>query len=401
MFLCVGSHIIEVEVLIRGGLHMSEEINLVTEKEYNEGDRVTGTITKIDEKSVTVEISGAPFDGVIPISEISSLHIEKTSDVVSEGDVLELIIMKVEEDNFVLSKRKVDAEDAWGSLEEKYNNKETIETEVKDVVKGGLVVDLGVRGFVPASLVEDFFVESFEDYKGRTMTFKIVEMDKEKNRLILSHRAVIQEEKSAKKGEVLENLEEGQVLEGTVQRIASFGAFVDVGGVDGLVHISQLSHEHVEKVSDVLKEGETVNVKVLSVDRDSERISLSIKETLPGPWAGIEDRVPKGSILKGTVKRLVSYGAFVELFPGVEGLVHISRISHEHIGTPNEVLTEGQEIEVKVLEVNPEEERLSLSIKDLTEKENTTSYGDYEMSEDSKGFSISDVIGDQLKKFTE
>jgi len=380
---------------------MSEEINLVTEKEYNEGDRVTGTITKIDEKSVTVEISGAPFDGVIPISEISSLHIEKTSDVVSEGDVLELIIMKVEEDNFVLSKRKVDAEDAWGSLEEKYNNKETIETEVKDVVKGGLVVDLGVRGFVPASLVEDFFVESFEDYKGRTMTFKIVEMDKEKNRLILSHRAVIQEEKSAKKGEVLENLEEGQVLEGTVQRIASFGAFVDVGGVDGLVHISQLSHEHVEKVSDVLKEGETVNVKVLSVDRDSERISLSIKETLPGPWAGIEDRVPKGSILKGTVKRLVSYGAFVELFPGVEGLVHISRISHEHIGTPNEVLTEGQEIEVKVLEVNPEEERLSLSIKDLTEKENTTSYGDYEMSEDSKGFSISDVIGDQLKKFTE
>ena len=179
---------------------MSEEINLVTEKEYNEGDRVTGTITKIEEKSVTVEISGAPFDGVIPISEISSLHIEKTSDVVSEGDVLELIIMKVEEENYVLSKRKVDAEDAWGSLEEKYNNKETIETEVKDVVKGGLVVDLGVRGFIPASLVEDFFVESFEDYKGRTMPFKIVEMDKEKNRLILSHRAVIQEEKSSKKG---------------------------------------------------------------------------------------------------------------------------------------------------------------------------------------------------------
>lgn len=380
---------------------MSEEINLETQQEYNEGDRVTGTITKIEDKSVTVEITGAPFDGVIPISEISSLHIEKASDVVSEGDELELIIMKVEEDNYVLSKRKVDAEDAWGSLEEKYNNKETIETEVKDVVKGGLVVDLGVRGFIPASLVEDYFVESFEEYKGRMMTFKIVEMDKEKNRLILSHRAVIQEEKSAKKGEVLESLEEGQVLEGTVQRIASFGAFVDVGGVDGLVHISQLSHEHVEKVSDVLKEGETVSVKVLSVDRDSERISLSIKETLPGPWEGIAERVPKGAILKGTVKRLVSYGAFVELFPGVEGLVHISRISHDHIGTPNEVLTEGQTIEVKVLEVNPEEERLSLSIKDLVEKEETTSYGDYEMSEESQGFSISDVIGDQLKKFTE
>lgn len=401
MFLSVGSHIIEVEVLNRGGLHMSEEVNLETQKEYNEGDRVTGTISKIEDKSVTVEITGAPFDGVIPISEISSLHIEKTSDVVSEGDELELIIMKVEEDNYVLSKRQVDAEDAWGSLEEKYNNKETIETEVKDVVKGGLVVDLGVRGFIPASLVEDHFVESFEEYKGRMMTFKIVEMDKEKNRLILSHRAVIQEEKSVKKGEVLKNLEEGQVLEGTVQRIASFGAFVDVGGVDGLVHISQLSHEHVEKVSDVLTEGETVNVKILSVDRDSERISLSIKETLPGPWVGIEERVPKGSILKGTVKRLVSYGAFVELFPGVEGLVHISRISHDHIGTPNEVLTEGQTIEVKVLEVNPEEERLSLSIKDLVDKEEVTSYGDYQNSEESQGFSISDVIGDQLKKFTE
>ena len=390
-----------IKSFYRGGLHMSEEMNLETQSEYNEGDRVKGTITKIEEKSVIVEITGAPFDGVIPISEISSLHIEKASDVVAIGDELELMILKVEDNNYVLSKRKVDAAEAWGSLEEKYNNKETIETEVKDVVKGGLVVDLGVRGFIPASLVEDFFVESFEEYKGRMMTFKIVEMDKEKNRLILSHRAVVQEEKALKKGEVLDNLEEGQVLEGVVQRIASFGAFVDVGGVDGLVHISQLSHEHVEKVSDVLKEGETVNVKVLSIDRDSERISLSIKETLPGPWEGIEEKAPKGSILEGTVKRLVSYGAFVELFPGVEGLVHISRISHEHIGTPNEVLKEGQKIEVKVLDVNPEEERLSLSIKDLVEKEDYTSYGDYEANEENQGFSISDVIGDQLKKFSE
>ncbi|HEX5564198.1 MAG TPA: S1 RNA-binding domain-containing protein, partial [Sporosarcina sp.] len=226
------------------------------------------------------------------------------------------------------------------------------------------------------------------------------EMDKEKNRLILSHRAVLQEEKASKKEEVLEGLKEGQVLEGTVQRIASFGAFVDIGGVDGLVHISQLSHEHVEKVSDVLKEGEKVNVKVLSVDRDSERISLSIKETLPGPWENIEERAPKGSVLEGTVKRLVSYGAFVEVFPGVEGLVHISRISHQHIGTPHEVLEEGQKVDVKVVEVNAEEKRLSLSIKDLLEKEENESFGDYEMKEET-GFSLSDVIGDQLKKFTE
>ncbi|MHA6259623.1 30S ribosomal protein S1 [Sporosarcina sp. CAU 1771] len=380
---------------------MSEEMNLEVEQTFNEGDRINGKVTKIEDKSVTVEIAGAPFDGVIPISELSSLHIEKAADAVAEGDELELIILKVEEENYVLSKRKVDAEDAWDSLEEKYNNKQTIETEVKDIVKGGLVVDLGVRGFIPASLVEDHFVESFEDYKGRMMTFKIVEMDKEKNRLILSHRAVLQEEKESKKGELLEDLEIGQVLEGTVQRLASFGAFVDIGGVDGLVHISQLSHEHIEKVSDVLNEGDKVNVKILSIDRDADRISLSIKETLPGPWEAIEEKAPKGSTLEGTVKRLVSYGAFVELFPGVEGLVHISRISHQHIGTPEEVLKEGQKIQVKVLEVNPIEKRLSLSIKDLIEKEDDNSYGDYVMPEEAPGFSISDVIGDQLKKFSE
>ncbi|MFJ7933436.1 30S ribosomal protein S1 [Sporosarcina sp. NPDC096371] len=379
---------------------MTEEMNLETVNSYNEGDRVTGKVTKVEEKSVTVEISGAPFDGVIPISELSSLHIEKAADAVAEGDELELIIMKVEDNAYVLSKRKVDAEDSWDSLEEKFNNKVTIETEVKDVVKGGLVVDLGVRGFIPASLVEDYFVETFEEYKGRTMTFKIVEMDKEKNRLILSHRAVIQEEKESQKGVVLEGLKEGQVLEGTVQRIATFGAFVDIGGIDGLVHISQLSHDHIDKVSDVLKEGDKVNVKILSVDRDSERISLSIKDTLAGPWEGIEDKAPKGTVLEGTVKRLVSYGAFVEVLPGVEGLVHISRISHQHIGTPHEVLQEGQKVDVKVLEVNSEEKRLSLSIKDLIEKEDNNAYGDYEMPEEASGFSLSDVIGDQLKKFS-
>ena len=379
---------------------MTEDMNLETANIYNEGDRVTGKVTKIEEKSVTVEIAGAPFDGVIPISELSSLHIEKAEDAVAEGDELELIITKVEEDNYVLSKRKVDAEDAWGSLEEKFNNKETIETEVKDVVKGGLVVDLGVRGFIPASLVEDYFVETFEEYKGRIMTFKIVEMDKEKNRLILSHRAVIQEEKASQKGEVLDNLKEGEVLEGTVQRLATFGAFVDIGGIDGLVHISQLSHDHIEKVSDVLKEGDKVKVKILSIDRDSERISLSIKDTLAGPWEGIEEKAPKGSTFEGTVKRLVSYGAFVEVFPGVEGLVHISRISHQHIGTPHEVLKEGQKINVKVLEVNTDDKRLSLSIKDLIEKEDNNSYGNYEMPEEASGFSLSDVIGDQLKNFS-
>jgi len=192
----------------------------------------------------------------------------------------------------------------------------------------------------------------------------VIELDKEKNRIILSHKAVQEEEKLKQKQQLLSSLQAGQVLEGTVQRITDFGAFVDIGGMDGLVHISQLSHQHVEKTSDVVEEGQKVQVKVLSVDGENERISLSIKETLPGPWANIAEKTPKGSILDGTVKRIVSYGAFVEVLPGVEGLVHISQISHKHIGTPNEVLSEGDHIKVKVLDVNETEQRLSLSIKD-------------------------------------
>lgn len=378
---------------------MSEEMNMMENSDFQVGSHVKGIVAKIEEKAVTVTIEGAPFDGVIPISELSSLHIEKASDSVQVGDELELVITKVEDENFVLSKRKVDAEQAWDDLEKKFESGEIIESEVKDVVKGGLVVDLGVRGFVPASLVEDYFVESFEDYKGKVMTFKIVEMEKENNRLILSHRAVVESEKESQKVEVMETIHAGDVLTGKVQRIASFGAFVDIGGVDGLVHISQLSHEHVEKVSDVVTEGQEVQVKVLSVDRDSERISLSIKDTLPGPWDSIEEKAPKGSVHDGKVKRLVSYGAFVEVLPGVEGLVHISQIAHKHIGTPHEVLSEGQEVQVKVLDVNKADKRLSLSIKELQEKEQEQDFSNYEMPEESSGFSISDVIGDKLKGF--
>ncbi|MCM3610926.1 30S ribosomal protein S1 [Planococcus sp. MERTA32b] len=378
---------------------MSEEMNMMENSELKIGDHVKGTVAKIEEKAVTVTIEGAPFDGVIPISELSSLHIEKASDSVQVGDILDLVITKVEDENFVLSKRKVDAEQAWDKLEEKFNSGEIIEAEVKDVVKGGLVVDLGVRGFVPASLVEDYFVESFEDYKGKVMTFKIVEMEKENNRLILSHRAVVEKEKESHKVEVMENIHPGDVIEGKVQRIASFGAFVDIGGVDGLVHISQLSHEHIDQVSDAVTEGQEVKVKVLSVDRDAERISLSIKDTLPGPWDSIEEKAPKGSVHTGKVKRLVSYGAFVEVLPGVEGLVHISQIAHKHIATPNEVISEGEEVQVKVLDVNKEDKRLSLSIKELQEKEGEQDFSDYDMPEESSGFSISDVIGDKLKGF--
>ncbi len=365
---------------------MPEEMNDIEVRNFSEGDQVKGTVTKIEEKQVLVDIEGSKLDGIIPISELSSLHVEKASDVVNEGDVLDLIVTKVEEELLVLSKRKVDAEKAWEKLEERYQNSEIFDAEVNEIVKGGLVVDLGVRGFVPASMVEDHYVEDFSEYQGKTLSFKIVELDKDKNRLILSHRAVIEEKKKQERKNILEKLSADQVLEGTVQRLTDFGAFVDIGGVDGLVHISQLSHQHIDKPSEVVQEGEKVTVKVLSVDRDNERISLSIKETLPGPWENISEKAPVGSVLEGTVKRLVSFGAFVEVLPGVEGLVHISQISHKHIGTPQEVLEEGQAVQVKVLDVNEGEQRLSLSIKELEEQEDNNH--DYELPEETSGLSV-------------
>ena len=375
---------------------MSEEMNYA-EQTFNEGDIVKGIAAQVDEKAVSVSIPGAPFDGIVPISELSSLHIEKASDVISVGDELELMITKVEEENFVLSKRKVDALKAWDTLEQQFAAEEIFEAEVKDIVKGGLVVDLGVRGFVPASLVEDYFVDDFEGYKGQTLSFKIVELDKDKNRLILSHRAVVEAEKASQKKNVINQIKAGDVLDGKVQRLASFGAFIDLGGIDGLVHISQVSHEHVSDVSEVLAEGQDVKVKVLSVDPENERISLSIKETIPGPWSNIEERAAKGTILDGRVKRLTSFGAFVEVFPGVEGLVHISQIAHKHINTPHEALKEGQEVQVKVLDVNAEEGRLALSIKELLENPEAEEVIDYELPEENTGFSFGDVIGDKLK----
>lgn len=373
-------------------------MNQVEVNNLDVGNTVTGTVTKVEEKQVLVSIEGSKLDGIIPISELSSLHVEKATDVVSEGQELQLKVTKVEEELLVLSKKAVDADLAWEDLQKKFESKEVFEAEIKDVVKGGLVVDLGVRGFVPASLVENYFVDDFSDYKGKTLTFKVVELEKEKNRVILSHRAVVEEEMQNKKHQLLDTIETGQVLEGTVQRITDFGAFVDIGGVDGLVHISQLSYEHVGKPSDVVTEGQKVNVKVLSVDRDNERISLSIKETLPGPWSQVSEKLSSGSVTEGVVKRLVSFGAFVEVLPGVEGLVHISQISNKHIGTPHEVLTEGDKVQVKVLDINEADQRISLSIRELEEPEQEEDYSQYNQSEDTGGFQLGEMIGDKLSK---
>jgi len=371
---------------------MVEEMKDMPDFEIHRDQVVTGMVVKIEDKQALIDI-GYKTEAILPISEVSSLHLDDIRGVLNVGDELQVKVKKITDEEVVVSKREIDALKAWELVEEKYKSGEIFEVVVKDIVKGGLVVDIGVRGFIPASLVERHYVEDFSDYIGRSIDVKVVELDQEKNRVILSHKAVVEGELNAKKKETLENLEVGQVLEGTVQRLTDFGAFVDIGGVDGLVHISEMAHHRVERPSDIVTEGQKVEVKVLGVDRDTEKVKLSIKETQPGPWQQMEGKIEAGDIVKGRVRRLVQFGAFIELAPQVEGLLHISQIANRHIGSPSEVLEEGQEIEAKVLEVRLDEHKISLSTRVLEEEEGSSEdYSDY--SNQSEGFSVADLTED-------
>lgn len=386
---------------------MQDALDIV--KDIQIGDLVQGEVLTLQDKQAIVGIIGGGVEGVIPFNELSTSPVERIEDVLSVGDVVDLVVIKQIKDkengSFLLSKKRVDARKVWEEIQAKFDNKEIIEAPVVDAVKGGLVVDAGVRAFVPASMVSDHYVDNLAQFKGQTLAFEIVEIEPSENRLILSRKNLVAAEKAAKRAAVFESIQEGSVVTGKVARLTNFGAFIDLGGVDGLVHISQISHEHVAKASDKLEVGQEVQAKVISVDPESGRVSLSIKDTLAGPWDNIEERAAVGSVLDGLVKRLTTFGAFVELFPGVEGLVHISQIAHQHIATPHEVLKEGQEVQVKVLEVHPEQQRISLSIKALQEapkpeKEEVEEVVEetYELPEEDVSFSLADRLGDQLSE---
>ena len=386
---------------------MQDALDIV--KDIQIGDLVQGEVLTLQDKQAIVGIIGGGVEGVIPFNELSTSPVERVEDVLAVGDVVDLVVIKQIKDkengSFLLSKKRVDARKVWEEIQAKFDNKEIIEAPVVDAVKGGLVVDAGVRAFVPASMVSDHYVDNLAQFKGQTLAFEIVEIEPSENRLILSRKNLVAAEKAAKRAAVFEAIQEGSVVTGKVARLTNFGAFIDLGGVDGLVHISQISHEHVAKASDKLKVGEEVQAKVISVDPESGRVSLSIKDTLAGPWDNIEERAAVGSVLDGLVKRLTTFGAFVELFPGVEGLVHISQIAHQHIATPHEVLKEGQEVQVKVLEVHPEQQRISLSIKALQEAPKPENEEveevveeTYELPEEDVSFSLADRLGDQLSE---
>lgn len=383
---------------------MTEEFNESMINEVQEGDKVKGIVQAIEDKHVVIHIDGGKFDGIIPISQLSTQHIETANEVVNVGDEIEAFVTKVEQTeesgHYILSKRKLDENVSYEKLQELYENGETIEAKVTEVVKGGLVVDIGVRGFIPASLISVNYVEDFSDYLGKSLTLKVEELDQANNRVILNHKAIEQASLNAKKDELLMNISQGEVLVGKVARIANFGAFIDLGGVDGLVHVSELSHDHVKSPEEVVKVGDEVKVKVRAVDREAERISLSIKDTLPSPFDKLESEYNVGDIVSGKVVRLAQFGAFVEIGPGLQGLVHISQISHEHIGNPEEVLEKGQEVQVKILGIDTDERRISLSIKDTIEQESDydESYLNQSSSEDDNP-TLGDVFGDKLKDF--
>ena len=375
---------------------MVEEMKDMPDFEINRGQIVTGTVVKIEDKQALIDI-GYKTEAILPISEVSSMHLDDLNESLQVNDEIRVKVKKVTDEEVVVSKKDVDAEAAWDRIVEKFESGEVFEVMVKDKVKGGLVVDIGIRGFIPASLVESHFVEDFSSYLNNPITVKVVEIDREKNRVILSHKAVVEEEMSAKKSETLESLEVGQVIEGTVQRLTDFGAFVDIGGVDGLVHISEMAHSRVEKPSDVVTEGDRVKVKVLGLDLDNEKVKLSIKETQPGPWETIEGKIQPGDVIEGTVKRLVTFGAFVEVAPQVEGLLHISQIANRHIATPSEVLSEGQEVKLKVLDVHLDDKKISLSMRALESSEPTRQDDDQALLDeysDQGGFSVSELTGD-------
>ncbi|MBZ8175836.1 30S ribosomal protein S1 [Staphylococcus delphini] len=389
---------------------MTEEFNESMINDIKEGDKITGEVQQIEDKHVVVHVNGGKYNGIIPISQLSTYHVENANEVVKVGDEIGAYVTKIEVDeenetgSYILSKRKLEEEQSYAYLQEKLDNNETIEAKVTEVVKGGLVVDVGQRGFIPASLISTDYIEDFSDYEGRVLELKVEELEPEKNRVILSRKAVEAEENEKKKAELLQSIKAGDVIEGKVARLTNFGAFIDLGGVDGLVHVSELSHEHVKSPEEVVSIGDTVKVKVRSVEQDSERVSLSIKDTLPSPFETIQEKYSEGDIVDGKVMRLASFGAFVEIGSGLQGLVHISEISHKHIGTPGEVLEPGQTVQVKILGINPEEERISLSIKaanpeEETEEasEETTQHYTQPADENENNPTLGDVFGDKLK----
>jgi small subunit ribosomal protein S1 len=336
-------------------------------RDFKDGDIMEGVVVKIDRDEILLDI-GYKSEGVIPSKELSIRHDVDPDQVVSVGDRIEALVLQKEdkEGRLILSKKRAQYERAWGRIEETMASGRTIKGPVIEVVKGGLILDIGLRGFLPASLVDLRRVRDLQPYIGTELECKIIELDRNRNNVVLSRRAFLEESQSEGRKKFLENLQKGERRKGTVSSIVNFGAFVDLGGVDGLVHVSELSWKHVDHPSEVVAVGQEVEVEVLDVDLERERVSLSLKATQEDPWKEFERRYKAGEVIPGQVTKLVPFGAFVRVAQGIEGLVHISELSHEHIDTPESVLSVGDEVQVKVVDVDVSRRRVSLSMRQVT-----------------------------------
>ena len=384
--------------------------------EVNQGDIVTAEVLAVESDQANVIISGTGVEGVLTLRELTNDRNADINDLVKVGDSLELLVVKqlVGKDtdtvSYLVSKKRLEARKAWDKLVGREG--EVVTVKVTRAVKGGLSVDFeGLRGFIPASMIDTRFVRNTERFVGQEVEAKIKEVDPAENRFILSRRDVVEEQAAEARKEIFSKLAVGEVVTGTVARLTNFGAFVDLGGVDGLVHVTELSHDHNVSPKSVVSVGEEIEVKVLDLDEESGRISLSLKATTPGPWDGVAQKLAAGDVIDGKVKRLTDFGAFVEVLPGIDGLVHISQISHKRIEHPKDVLSVGQDVQVKVLSVDAENERVSLSIKALEERpegaeeqkserrqsrprRQKRQQRDYELPETQTGFSMADLFGD-------
>jgi small subunit ribosomal protein S1 len=329
-----------------------------------EGEVVHGTVVRVDKDEVLVDI-GYKSEGVIPVAELSIRRSINPSDEVSIGDEVDALVLTKEdaEGRLILSKKRARFEIAWKRIEGAAESGEPVTGRVIEVVKGGLILDLGVRGFLPASLVDIRRVQDLDEFLGQDLRAKVIELNRSRNNVVLSRRAVLEEERKEQRQQILDKLQPGDVVEGQISNIVDFGAFVDLDGMDGLIHISELSWSHVNHPSELLEIGQTVKVKVLDIDRERQRISLGLKQTQSDPWQQVVEQYSEGDVAEGRVTKVVTFGAFVEILPGVEGLVHISELAQHHVENPREVVSQGQAVRVQVLEIDGERRRLSLSMK--------------------------------------
>ena len=336
--------------------------------DFDEGDMVNGTVVKIGYDEVLLDI-GYKSEGVIPVRELSIRKDADPSTIVSMGDEIEALVLTKEDKDgrLILSKKRAEYERSWNRIEEMFNAGQNVEGEVIEVVKGGLILDIGLRGFLPASLVDLRRVKDLTAYMGTRIEARVIEMDRNRNNVVLSRRVVLEEARKAERQEILSKLQVGMRLKGTVSSIVDFGAFVDLGGIDGLVHISELSWNHVNHPSEVVKVGQEVEVEVLDVDMNRERISLGLKQTTEDPWRSLVKKYPVGAIVEGKVTKLVPFGVFVELGDGIEGLVHISEMAKAHVDQPSQVTKAGETVHVKVMEIDLDRRRVSLSMKSAAE----------------------------------